>query len=72
MNESSLIDKLGGTCAVAAMFGVCPAAVSIWRKSGIPNARRQTLALMYPGKVPKSWLPQAPKTIARKTSKRGK
>jgi hypothetical protein len=55
--DSQIIDDLGGTTAVAAIFDIEPASVSDWRKSGIPKSRRQTLALMYPNKVPKSWRP---------------
>lgn len=55
--HSSLIDDLGGTSAVAAVFGIAPASVSDWRTKGIPKARRQTLALLYPDKVPADWKP---------------
>jgi hypothetical protein len=50
MNDSKIIDELGGTSAVAKMFEppISPASVSDWRKCGIPNARRQTLKLMFP------------------------
>ena len=34
--HSDLIDKLGGTVAVAKLSGVGPSAVSNWRKTGIP------------------------------------
>lgn len=60
MNDSQLIDDLGGTSKVAEMFGIEPPSVSEWRKSGIPKARRQTLALMFPDLVPEDW--QLPKT----------
>jgi hypothetical protein len=72
MNDSYIIDRLGGTCAVAEIFGISAPSVSGWRENGIPSARRQTLALMFPSKVPKSWLPKAPKKLTRKPSKRGK
>lgn len=56
--DSKIIDSLGGTTAVAEIFGIAPASVSDWRKAGIPKARRQTLALMFPDKVPACWLPK--------------
>jgi hypothetical protein len=57
MTDSEIIDALGGTTAVANLFGIEPASVSGWRKTGIPQARKQTLALMYPGTVPSDWRP---------------
>ncbi len=35
----SLINSLGGTCAVAEKFGLKPPVVSNWRKRGIPGRR---------------------------------
>lgn len=58
MSDSQVIDDLGGTGAVAALFGIEPASVSGWRKSGIPAARKQTLALMFPERVPSDWAPK--------------
>jgi hypothetical protein len=58
MTDSEIIDKLGGTTAVAAIFEIEPPSVSEWRINGIPKPRRQTLALLFPKKVPKSWLPK--------------
>jgi hypothetical protein len=46
--DSALIDQLGSTSAVAALFEVRPQAVSQWRRNGIPRARRQTMALLRP------------------------
>ena len=40
MNDSDLIDLLGGTAAVAKRTGVRPASVSEWRVAGIPDSRR--------------------------------
>jgi hypothetical protein len=50
MNDSKIIDDLGGTSAVAAMFEppIKPPSVSEWRKKGIPDSRRQTLKLLRP------------------------
>ena len=60
MTDSDIIDAIGGTGAVASIFDITSASVSEWREKGIPKARRQTLALMFPGKVPESWRPQLP------------
>lgn len=48
MNDSTLIDDLGGTYAVARLCQVAPPSVSEWRKSGIPKARRMFLELARP------------------------
>lgn len=37
MDANTLIDRLGGTSAAAAIFGVLPSAVSNWRRTGIPK-----------------------------------
>lgn len=55
--DREIIEKLGGTYRVAAIFGIAPSSVALWKRSGIPRARRQALALMYPNIVPESWLP---------------
>lgn len=57
MNDSQIIDKLGGTTAVANFFGIKTPSVCEWRKVGIPKDRRQTLAMAYPEVCPKDWLP---------------
>jgi DNA-binding transcriptional regulator YdaS (Cro superfamily) len=36
---SDLIERLGGTVAVATMTGVAPPSVTAWRKRGIPAER---------------------------------
>jgi hypothetical protein len=46
--DSTLLDQLGTTTAIAALFEVRPQAVSGWRRNGIPKARRQTLRLIRP------------------------
>lgn len=49
MNEDSeIIDRLGGTLAVANLCKIKPPSVSDWRKKGIPKARRQFLELLKP------------------------
>lgn len=57
MNDSQIIDNLGGTNVVATLLKIKPPSVSEWRVSGIPDARKQTLALMFPEKVPATWGP---------------
>ncbi|MBU0705046.1 MAG: helix-turn-helix domain-containing protein [Chloroflexi bacterium] len=54
-DDSKIIDDLGGTFAVAAVLRIKPPSVSNWRKKGIPSARRQTLALLFPGQTPPAW-----------------
>lgn len=48
MDDSKIIDALGGTAAVAKLCRVRPPSVSEWRKAGIPRARRQFLELIRP------------------------
>jgi len=48
MNDSQIIDRLGGTTAVARICRVQPPSVSEWRVNGIPSARRQYLELLRP------------------------
>ena len=43
-----IIDSLGGTKAVAALFRIKPPSVSGWRKNGIPSARMDYIRLAYP------------------------
>lgn len=47
-NDSAVIDRLGGTFAVARLCEVRPPSVSEWRNVGIPRARKQFLRLAYP------------------------
>lgn len=46
--DNEIIDKLGGTTAVAQLCRVTVGAVSQWRTAGIPRARRQLLEVLYP------------------------
>ncbi|MDE2472546.1 MAG: hypothetical protein KGL35_28415 [Bradyrhizobium sp.] len=48
MNANQIIDKLGGTYAVAALCQVTAQAVSQWRHDGIPQARLMYLQLARP------------------------
>lgn len=48
MNDSKIIDELGGTSAVAKLCEVKPSSVSEWRTQGIPRARRQYMRLLRP------------------------
>lgn len=50
MLADKVIDGLGGPTAVARLFEppISHAAVSQWRRSGIPAARLQLLRLMHP------------------------
>ena len=47
-NSNIIINKLGGTSAVAKIFGVSVPAVSKWRIQGIPPARLMYLKVKYP------------------------
>lgn len=48
MNDSEIIDAMGGTSKVAALCKIKPPSVSDWRKYGIPSARRQFFELLRP------------------------
>ena len=48
MDANTVIDRLGGTVAVAALCRVAPQAVSRWRLSGIPPARAMYLQVVHP------------------------
>ena len=47
-SPEEIIDALGGTAKVAKLCEVDPAAVSQWRRNGIPNARLMFLKLARP------------------------
>lgn len=51
--DSALIDRMGGTVAVARLCEVRPQAVTQWRRAGIPHPRRMYLAVMRPDVVRK-------------------
>lgn len=46
--DSEVIDRLGGTAAVARLCKVRQPSVTAWRTNGIPDARRQFLELLRP------------------------
>lgn len=46
--DSIKIDALGGTAAVARMFGIKQPSVTKWRYSGIPPARLMYLRVVRP------------------------
>lgn len=49
LNASTVIDRLGGTNAVAAIFGIKPPSVSEWKeKNSIPRARLMYLQVAFP------------------------
>lgn len=48
MNDSAIIDALGGTAEVARLCNVRPPSVSEWRVRGIPAARRMYLEVLRP------------------------
>lgn len=49
IDPNVVIDRLGGTAAVAKICDLAPASVSEWRARGvIPRARLQFLRLAYP------------------------
>jgi len=45
---SQIIDRLGGTTAVARLCEIRPASVSEWRTKGIPKARLMYLRVIRP------------------------
>lgn len=46
--DAQVITALGGPVAVAAIFEIAPQAVSSWKKTGIPKARRMYLEVTRP------------------------
>lgn len=51
MRSAAIVDALGGTVRVAALFGLAHPSVSQWKTKGIPEARLQTIQLRF-RKVP--------------------
>jgi DNA-binding transcriptional regulator YdaS (Cro superfamily) len=48
MDPKLIIERLGGTAAVARLFKIQPPSVSEWKRKGIPTARMQFIALARP------------------------
>lgn len=48
IDPNVVIDRLGGTGAVARICEINPASVSGWRENGIPKSRVQFLRAVYP------------------------
>lgn len=48
MDDSEIIDRLGGTFEVARLCEVKPPSVSQWRRDGIPQSRRMYLRVIRP------------------------
>jgi DNA-binding transcriptional regulator YdaS (Cro superfamily) len=46
MNDSQIIDLLGGPTAIAKRLNISPPAVCVWRKNGIPADKMVYLAAM--------------------------
>lgn len=46
--DSKIIDRLGGPAEIGRLFEISPQAVSMWRREGIPKARRMYLELARP------------------------
>jgi len=44
MNDSQIIDLLGGPTVIAKQLNISPPAVCVWRKNGIPLDKRVYLA----------------------------
>lgn len=45
----AIVDELGGTMAVARLFGIRSQSVSCWKRLGIPESRMQSIQLKYRG-----------------------
>jgi len=46
--DSEIIDALGGTTKVAAIFNLKKPSISKWRITGIPESRKMYLKVVYP------------------------
>lgn len=54
--DAKIIEELGPVY-LSERLGVDRSTVCNWRNRGIPHHAKQTLALMFPGKVPAEWKP---------------
>ena len=48
LTDAEIIERLGGTTAVARMFDVKPPSISGWKKHGIPPCCRKLLMKEHP------------------------
>ena len=55
--DEQIINELGGPTELAKLFGISQPSVSGWKETGIPMARKQSLWLMYPDRLPLDWAP---------------
>jgi len=62
--DSALIDALGGPVRVGELCKVTPQAVSMWRRAGIPQARRMFLEVVRPEAFARDAEPQRAKAAA--------
>ena len=53
LSDSQIIDAFGGSAAVADLCEISLPAISQWKHNGIPQARRQYLALLRPDLFPR-------------------
>ncbi|HDR9052651.1 TPA: hypothetical protein QDB02_000333 [Burkholderia vietnamiensis] len=58
IDPNVVIDRLGGTSAVARIFEIKPPSVHEWRRNGIPKARLQFLRLAHPRVFQADWQPE--------------
>lgn len=57
MTDTEILEGLGGGTELAERLGLQRSTISKWKVRGIPRQAKQTLALMFPGKVPAEWKP---------------
>jgi len=58
--DAKVIDDLGGPKDVSEMLRTHLSQIYVWRREGLPDSRRQTLALLYKH-LPRDWLPVKPR-----------
>lgn len=57
-DPNTVIERLGGTCETARLFEISPAAVSDWRKKGIPKSRILFLKVVRPDALAEEQAPE--------------
>ncbi|MGP8443159.1 hypothetical protein ACT2E5_13705 [Burkholderia vietnamiensis] len=60
IDPNVVIDRLGGTSAVARICDIKPPSVHAWRTSGIPKPWLKFLRLAHPKVFEADWQPAAP------------